>query len=132
MHIVIYDGDCGLCTRVKETVESLDWLRTMRWVPNRSAEAAAHGIPRELLDHSVYVVSGDSRQSGFAAVQGIATRLPLTWAVMALVVAKRPWTALVFAFLLSPLAAPVGQPAYEWVARNRYRVPGTTCDNRIK
>ena len=121
-----------MCTRVKEAVESLDWLGTMRWIPNRSAEAAAYGLTRDQLDHSVWVLSGRERRSGFSAVQRVASRLPLTWAVMTFVIARKPWAALLFAFLFSPLASPAGQPAYEWVARNRYRVPGSTCDNRNK
>ena len=132
MKTVIYDADCGVCARVKRTVEALDWLGTMRWIANSSSEAAGYGIAREHLDHAVYMVDGAQRTSGFRAVQGMAARLPLTWFVMSVVVARRPWTALLFAFLLSPLADPVGEPAYDWVARNRYRLPGSTCDNRIE
>jgi predicted DCC family thiol-disulfide oxidoreductase YuxK len=29
--------------------------------------------------------------------------------------------------LFSPLIYPVGEAAYEWVARNRYRLPPRTC-----
>jgi predicted DCC family thiol-disulfide oxidoreductase YuxK len=132
MNTVIYDADCALCTRVRETVEALDWLETMRWIPNRSAEAAQYGVPREMLDHSVYLVGAKGAKSGYAAVQGIVERLPLVWIVGAWVIARKPWAAILFAFLLSPLAMPVGQPAYEWVARNRHRVPGSTCDNRSR
>jgi predicted DCC family thiol-disulfide oxidoreductase YuxK len=132
MTTVIYDSDCSLCTRVKVLAEALDWLGTMRWIPNCGDQAAAYGIPREMLDHSVYLVSGGGTRSGFAAVQGIAARLPVTWLGAAWLIARRPWTALLFGFLLSPLARPAGEPAYQWVARNRHRLPGSTCDNRIK
>ena len=132
MDTVIYDADCGLCTRVKQTMESLDWLGTMRWIPNRGDEAARYGVSPDLLDHSVYLIGRGGETAGFRAVQGMISRLPLTWMVATFVIARRPWTGLLFAFLLSPLAKPVGQPAYEWVARNRYRLPGSTCDNRIK
>lgn len=131
MDTVIYDSDCGLCTRVKRTVEALDWFGALRWIASRSEEAKRYGIPLDSLDHAVYLV-GRGETSGFRAVQGIASRLPITWLIMAYVVARRPWTALLFAFLLSPLAVPAGDPAYDWVARNRYRLPGSTCDNRIK
>jgi predicted DCC family thiol-disulfide oxidoreductase YuxK len=132
MTTVIYDGDCGLCTRVKQTVEALDWLGTMRWIPSHTAEAKRFGIAPEQLQQAVYLVSGNGQSSGFAAVQGMLTRLPLTYFVLAFVIAKKPWTALAFAFLFSPLSNPIGQPAYDWVARNRYRIAGSTCDNRIK
>ena len=130
--VVIYDGDCGICTRVKEIAESLDWLGTMRWLPSYSEEAVSYGIRRENLERAVYLVTGSRTASGFAAVQGMLLRMPVTYFVAAFIVAKKPWTALLFAFLLSPLADPLGQPAYELVARNRYRIAGSTCDNRIK
>ncbi len=132
MDLVLYDADCSLCTRVKTTIEALDWLDSMRFVPNTDPEARRFGIPREHLDHQIYLVHGDQPHGGYAACQQIAMRLPISWMVAAYVVARRPWTALLFAFLLSPLARPVGQPAYDWVARNRYRLPGSTCDNQIK
>jgi predicted DCC family thiol-disulfide oxidoreductase YuxK len=130
--IIIYDGDCGLCTRVADAINALDWFGTMRWMPLQSPEAARYGIPRERLEQSVYLVSGNSHSHGFAAVQRILLRVPLTYAVAAYAIAKKPWSALLFAFLFSPLSAPIGEPAYEWVSRNRYRISGSTCDNRSK
>ncbi len=132
MDTILYDADCGVCSRVKRTVEALDWLGTMRWVPNHGPEADQSGIAQEHLDHAVYILRGDGYDRGFAAVQQIAMRLPLAWLVAGYVVAKKPWTALVFAFLLSPLARPAGESLYDLVARNRYRLPGSTCDNQIK
>ncbi len=132
MNTILYDADCGICTRTKQIVEALDWFGTMRWVPNNSSEAAFSGIPQEHLDHAVYFLRDDDSQRGFAAIQQIAARLPLAWIVAAYVVAKKPWTAFLFVFLLSPLASPVGEPLYDLVARNRYRLPGSTCDNQIK
>jgi len=132
MNVILYDSDCGICTRIKETAEALDWLETMRWIPNSGAEAARYGIPREHLDHSVFMVENGRATSGYRVMQGVVQRLPVTWLAMTFIVAKKPWSALLFAFLLSPLSQPIGQPAYEWVARNRYQLPGSTCDNQIK
>ena len=132
MATVIYDGDCGFCERVKTIVEALDWAGSMRWIPSHTAEAKSFGIPQERFQQAVYLVSDGSGSRGFAAVQGMLMRLPLTYFVLAFVIAKKPWTALLFAFLLSPLMSPVGEPAYDWVARNRYRIAGSTCDNQIK
>ena len=132
MLTVFYDADCGLCTRTRQLVESLDWLGKMRWVSNRSAEAAASGIPREALDHAVFVQDDRGQRAGFEAVQQMVARLPLTWFVAAWVIARRPWTAFLFAFLFSPLARPAGDPVYDWIARHRYQFPGSTCDNQGK
>lgn len=132
MDIVIYDGDCTLCSRIRRIIEALDWLGTMHWIPLQSSEASRYGIPREKLEASVYLVSRPRQTAGAHAVQGVLLRLPLTYFVMAYAIRKQPWSALAFAFLFSPAARPVLQPGYEWVARNRYRIPGSSCDNQIK
>ncbi|MBS1873513.1 MAG: DUF393 domain-containing protein [Acidobacteria bacterium] len=125
--IVIYDGDCGLCERVRRAAEALDWLGTMRWIPQQSAEAARFGIPIEKLREAVFLVDGERTTQGWDAVQGIALRLPLTYVAAAAAARKSRWAAVAIALALSPAAAPVGRAAYGWVARNRYRFPGSTC-----
>ena len=132
---VIYDGDCGFCTRTKEAVEALDWLRTMRWIPLQSPEAARFGIPAEELEAAVFLVHGNHAVHGWEAAKAIALRIPLTYIAAVAAIRKSPWAALAIAALFSPLAAPAGRAAYGWVARNRYRFPGSTCtapvwDNR--
>jgi predicted DCC family thiol-disulfide oxidoreductase YuxK len=134
---VIYDGDCGLCTRVKEITEALDWLGTMRWIPLQSPEAARFGIPIEELRDSVFLVSDRSVTHGWSAVKGMALRVPLTYIGAAFAIRRTRWAALGLALLFSPLAEPAGRAAYSWVARNRHRLWGSTCglpvwDNRSK
>jgi predicted DCC family thiol-disulfide oxidoreductase YuxK len=134
---VIYDADCGLCNRVRELTEALDWLGTMRWIPWQSSEASRFGIPAGELRDAVFLVTPGGASSGWGAVKRIALRVPLTWVAAAVLVRKSPWAALGLAFLLSPLAEPAGRAAYGWVAGNRYRFPGSTCpapvwDNRNK
>ena len=134
---VIYDGDCGLCTRVKEITEALDWLGTMRWIPQQSPEAARFGIPTEELRDSVFLVSDRSLTHGWSAVKSIALRVPLTYFAAAVAIRRTRWVAVGLVLLFSPLAEPAGRAAYSWVARNRYRFWGSTCtvpvwDNRNK
>lgn len=127
MATVIYDGDCGICTRIRRAVERLDWLRVLRWVPQQAVEAAAFGIPAEDLQQRLYVAAGARRWGGFAGVKQMALRVPLFWMVVGASALVSPWLLLGWAVLFSPLAVPVGDRLYAWVARNRYRLPGSTC-----
>ncbi len=134
---VIYDGDCGLCTRTKEIAEALDWLGAMRWIPQQSPEAARFNIPAEELRDSVFLVTDRRVTHGWSAVKGMALRVPLTYIAAAVAIRRTRWAAVGLALLFSPLAEPAGRAAYSWVARNRHRFPGSTCavpvwDNRNK
>jgi predicted DCC family thiol-disulfide oxidoreductase YuxK len=124
---VIYDSDCGLCTRVKGAVEALDWLGTMRWIPLSSAEAVEFGIPREQLERSVYLVSGAARTRGWSAVKRMLARLPLTYLAGGALAFRSPWSAAGLALLFTPAFNPLGDGLYDWVARNRNRLPASTC-----
>ena len=124
---VIYDGDCGICSRTRQTVEALDWLGTMRWISSHSDEADAFGFPREQLDRAVVIVTAGSAADGWNAVKQIVVRLPLTYLVGAALVRWKPWSVLPIAVLLSPLFNPLGDRGYAFVAENRDRLPGSTC-----
>lgn len=125
---VLYDSDCGLCTQVKNTVEALDWLGTMSWIPSRSPEAAAFRIPIEQLDRAVYIVHGPGcKAGGWRAVKRMLARLPLTYVLAAAAIRKSWWSAVAIAALFSPAFNPIGDRAYNWVAKNRSRLPSSTC-----
>lgn len=125
---VIYDGGCGVCNAARKAIEALDWFGTMRWLPLQSPEAEGFGIRREDLERSIYVVSrGGERSHGWRAVKAILFRVPLTYVVAGAVARRSPWAAAGLAVLLSPIANPAGQAAYELVARNRHRFPASTC-----
>ena len=124
---VIYDSDCGLCTRVKHAVEALDWLKTMRWIPLSSAEAGEYGIPREQLEQAVYLVSEGCTVRGWSAVKRIVARLPVTYLAGGVLAFRSPWSAAGLALLFTPAFNPLGEILYDWVARNRSRLPASTC-----
>ncbi len=134
---VIYDGDCGICNRLRELCGALDWFGTLDWIPQQSPEAARFGIPADALRDSMYLISADGPRHGWSAVKGVALRLPVTYIAGALAIRKRPLAALALAALFSPLMDAPGERAYKWVAQNRYRLPGSTCavpvwDNRVE
>ena len=109
--VVIYDGDCGFCRSICAFCRSLDWLGALRWVPLDDPSVERYGIPRIALARRLYLVQGLRQWSGFAAVTGILMRLPLLAPLG------------VLALPLSPL----GERCYDFVARHRYRLPGSTC-----
>lgn len=124
---VIYDGDCGICTRSKQAIERLDWFGTMRWVPLQGKTAAGFGIPAEELDRALQLIGGRGRTAGFAAFKRIFARLPVFWILAGASVWLTPWALIGWAILFSPVSNPIGNRVYDWVARNRYRFPGSTC-----
>jgi predicted DCC family thiol-disulfide oxidoreductase YuxK len=124
---VIYDADCGFCTTSKNIIARLDFFRTMRWIPLQSAEAAVYGISHEDLERALYMIRGRHRWAGFSAFKRIFIRLLPFWFLAALAVWITPWSTLALLLLFSPLSNPAGNRFYDWIARNRYRLPGSTC-----
>ena len=106
--VVIYDGDCGLCRASRRFCEALDWLRSFAWVSSDDPAVERYGVPRLALLERLYLVQGVRQWSGFAAVRRILLRLPLAapFGVVAL------------------LMTPIGERAYNFVARRRYCRPG--------
>ncbi len=127
MAIMIFDGDCGFCTRSVRIGQSLDWLKTLRWLPRFSDEAAKLGVPLEASERALQMVLGTQVYSGWRAIKRMAVRFPLFWIACAALVWLTPWSALVIALGLSPLANFIGDPVYAWIARNRMRISGSAC-----
>jgi len=127
MTSIIFDGDCGFCTRSVRVGQSLDWLKTLRWLPRFSKEAEELGVPLEASERAIQMVQRGNVFSGWRALKRMAVRFPLFWIVSAGLVWLTPWSALVIALGLSPLANFIGDPVYGWIARNRMRISGSTC-----
>jgi predicted DCC family thiol-disulfide oxidoreductase YuxK len=132
---VLYDGDCGFCNKTREWISRFDLERLYDWKPYQSGAGAAFGISREALEQRAYVVSPRGIDSGFQAFRTMALYNPLTYFGLAAVAialhAAMPLVqnivlaALILAF--SPLVRPIGEMAYDWVARNRHRLPPRGC-----
>ena len=115
---VIYDADCGLCTTIKRWIERLDHFQTMHWVPIH--EAGGFGIPQEEMMRAVQLITRRGRTAGFSAFKRILVRLPLTWLLIAILVWISAWSLLAIVLLFSPVSNPLGNRAYDWVARRRH------------
>ncbi len=132
---VLYDGDCGFCNKTREWISRFDLERLYNWKPYQSGAGAAFGISEEALAQRAYVVSPRGIQSGFQAFRTMALYNPLTYfGLAAIVIAVHNFppalqNAVLAALILgfSPLVRPIGEVVYNWVARNRHRLPPRDC-----
>ncbi|MCX2733584.1 DUF393 domain-containing protein [Saccharopolyspora sp. NFXS83] len=110
--VLIYDGDCGFCTRSVRLAERLPLrARIVAW---QEADLAALGITEQRARHEVLWVGERSRVRGGAdAVAALFRHCGFPWSV--------PGTLLSLPVLRSLAAF-----AYRWIAANRYRLPGST------
>jgi predicted DCC family thiol-disulfide oxidoreductase YuxK len=133
--VVFYDGECGFCNMTRQWISKADFDGIYDWRPFQSGAGANYGISQEALEAKAHVVVGDRVYGGFRAFRVMALYNPATsFAAAVLLATVGLWApatcdglfaALVLLF--SPLIYPVGEAAYEWVARNRYRLPPRTC-----
>ena len=76
--LVLYDADCGLCSRSARLLRSLDRGRRLRLVPLQDAGEIADAPPMEVLLDAIHVRDRDGRWSiAGAAWIRIAAEVPL-------------------------------------------------------
>jgi predicted DCC family thiol-disulfide oxidoreductase YuxK len=126
--VLIYDGECGLCRCVKRFTEPLDILHTVEWIPYQDPAALKFDIPLRDLEHSVHLISGKRRWSGFEAVKQVLLRLPPLYAAAGLAAARFPKTTIGgLALFFSPPFRPAGQALYDFVSEHRHMIPRNFC-----
>ena len=116
--IVVYDGECGFCTRSIRILKSLDWLDRLDWC-SRTEPGLLERFPvlstQDTRSRMVSLTPEGKAYGGFFAVRDIWIHLPLTFL-----------PALLFYI---PGASLLGVPAYGWISKNRYRFGGrVSCD----
>jgi predicted DCC family thiol-disulfide oxidoreductase YuxK len=109
-----YDGDCGFCTRVVRLMAWLDRGRRIRWVAFQSLETLPGGLTRADLQREAYIQRGEELEGGFYSFRRLSQLLPPLWPLAPL--------------LWFPGVNRAGEAVYAWVARNRMRLPGSTCE----
>jgi predicted DCC family thiol-disulfide oxidoreductase YuxK len=128
---VIFDGECGICRKIRRWMSRVDFDGAVRWEPLQSGIGARWGIGREALEESLHLVAGGRVTNGFRACKGILLYNPAFYLVATALIALAPagvagvwwrrlFVAALIAFLL-PVFNPVGEAVYRWVARNRHR-----------
>jgi predicted DCC family thiol-disulfide oxidoreductase YuxK len=110
---VIYDGDCGMCTRLAGFVRRR--LRPDADVrASQELELARYGVTEAECAEALQYVTAGGRV--YAAQDAVAR----------LLLASRPWWRPAGLVLLVPGVNALAGVVYRWVARNRYRLPGAS------
>jgi predicted DCC family thiol-disulfide oxidoreductase YuxK len=134
---VIWDGDCGFCAFSKKWISRFDFDRVFEWWPFQSGKGREHGISDQAAMERLQLVTVSGKVlDGFHAVRRMMVYMPVVWIAVCVLIAAAPepspvWRRVVVAstlFFFSPLMNRIGVAAYDWVARNRYRIfPNSTC-----
>lgn len=110
--VLVYDGDCGFCTRVASWVARRPGLRAgVRVVTSVSIDPAAVGLTRRQLDEAAWWLAAGSEPLGGARAVAAALRA-----------CGKPW-AYVGLALDVRMVRPLARHGYLWVAANRHRLP---------
>ena len=109
---LVYDGDCGFCTRSVRLVERLPV--SVRLVPWQEADLAALRTTEERASHEVLWVAGSGRVFGGAAAVAELFRQ-----------CRFPWW-LLGVLMSAPVLRGLAELGYRSIARNRHRLPGVT------
>lgn len=110
--ILIYDGDCGFCTRSAGLVARLPV--SVGLVPWQEADLGALGVSEQRArEEVIWVGPAGTVRGGAAAVAEVFRHCRLPW---------RPvgW------LLSAPGVRVLADRCYRWVSANRSRLPGTT------
>ena len=116
-HVVIYDGECLFCRRGVARCARWDWLGQLAFLSLHSPEVAAQFpdlLPQDLMAEMVIVDRSGKRHRGAAAIRFLTRNLPVLWLAAPL--------------LHVPGTLPLWKRLYAWVAHNRYRWGGRSCE----
>jgi predicted DCC family thiol-disulfide oxidoreductase YuxK len=112
--VLIYDGDCGICTRLVGLAGRL--LRPTAWLrAAQQLDLAVYGLTADECDRALQFVAADGRV--YAAQDAVSQLLLHSGGI---------WRPVGLALRLPGVNALAGV-VYRWVARNRYRLPGGTA-----
>ncbi len=116
--VVIYDGDCGICTAQIRKLPWWDCQNKLSYLSLHDPEVARRWpelSPERLMQEMVIIDRYGERHWGPYAIRYLARRL------------RRLWWAL--PILYFPGSMLLWRPLYRWIARNRYLLSGgEACD----
>jgi predicted DCC family thiol-disulfide oxidoreductase YuxK len=107
-HIVLYDGDCPMCTFQMKVLSWLDWFHVLALVPlsNPKAQEIAPHLGREDLLEAIHCVTPERRiYRGARAIRFVGMWLPLLVPVALL--------------LWIPGVIQIAEIIYQWISRHR-------------
>ncbi|MCY9786687.1 DUF393 domain-containing protein [Nocardiopsis sp. EMB25] len=115
--LLVYDGDCGFCTRSVEATLGLPARFTAR--PWQVTDLVALGTTPERAAREVLWVAESGEIHGGA--DAFAELLRRCWG---------PWRGVGVVMAL-PGARSLARAVYRWIAAHRYRLPGSTSACRL-
>jgi predicted DCC family thiol-disulfide oxidoreductase YuxK len=108
-HVVLYDGDCSLCTFQSRLITWLDWFNTVSLLPiaNPRAHEIAPRLTRTDLHEAIHCVARNGKiYRGARCLRFIGLRMPL---------------AIPFSLVMwIPGVIDIAEIFYRWISRNRY------------
>ncbi len=110
--VFLFDGDCAFCSACAAFVGRRIPSRATV-IPWQFADLAALGLTARECDAAVQWVAPTLRAAGPAAIAALLRDSRWYWRGVGWLLARRPVLALAW-------------PVYEWVSRNRHRMPGGT------
>lgn len=111
--VLLYDGDCGFCTRAAGVLARWSGATTAV-VAAQEADLGALGVTEERCAVEVVFVGPTGISGGPYAVRDYLQTGALGWRVVARVAINR-------------VTRPVAERAYRFVARHRHQLPPRTC-----
>ena len=118
--VVVYDGNCKVCTRLAGVLRRWDTRATFDVVPSQAPGVPARfpWIPPRAYRESLQLVDASGRTwQGASAIERILDLLP-----------RGGWLGWIFSL---PFARPLAERFYRWFARNRYKLGcGDHCQVR--
>jgi predicted DCC family thiol-disulfide oxidoreductase YuxK len=118
--LCIYDGDCGFCS------QCASWgarRSDVRFEPFQLIDLTTYGITEEAAASAVHWVGSD----GPPQAGGTPRVLRGAAAVAAVLRECRGGWPMVGVVMRLPGIRTVAEVVYRWIARNRYRLPGTAA-----
>jgi predicted DCC family thiol-disulfide oxidoreductase YuxK len=111
--VVLFDGDCAFCRKVISILQKLDWFKALRYQNCREPEGIPPneaGLNEEKMIEEMHLLRPDRKKAygGYRAVRWIAGRVPVMWPL--------------YPLMFIPGVPFVGNIAYRWVARNRFKL----------
>lgn len=132
---VLYDGDCGFCERTKSFMKKLDFDNLFNWTAFQFA-SDHHGLTQDQLKDKLHLIVDGKVLSGFKAFRAMVIYNPLSHLFFIILVAffspagGFPTQVKILLgsllLLVSPIFIPVGEAAYSFIAKRRYKLMGAT------
>jgi predicted DCC family thiol-disulfide oxidoreductase YuxK len=115
---VLYDGHCRFCTSSVQSLRRFDGKERLRYVSLHDPSVAQE-FPDLTIDQmmkEMWVAARDGRRyAGADAIRYLSRKLPMLYPLAPI--------------MYFPGLMPICRWVYRWVAENRYRIAGKTCDS---